>query len=120
MKTELTCIICPFSCNLTIEREGENIIVSGNRCVRGEHYAFSEMTAPKRMLTTTVRIANASLKRLPVRTSAPIPKEKVLELMEEINAISVEAPISIGDVIVRNIGALNVDLVASRSMSLKK
>lgn len=117
MRTEMTCIICPFSCNLIIDGEGDNIIVSGNRCLRGAHYAKSEMTAPKRMLTTTVRITNGALKRLPVRTSNSVPKEKLMELMEIINTLSVVAPVALGDVVVENIAELGVDLVASRSIS---
>ena len=39
MKRELTCIICPIGCQLTVEKTDDEIKVSGNTCPRGEKYA---------------------------------------------------------------------------------
>ncbi len=54
--------------------------------------------------------------RLPVKTSAPVPKAKNQEVMREINAITVRGPVRIGDLIAGNIAGTGVDLVATRTM----
>ena len=47
MGKELTCIVCPRGCRLTID---DNLNVTGNSCPRGAQYAKDEMTNPKRMI----------------------------------------------------------------------
>ena len=43
-KREMTCIICPMGCSLTVEMEGEEITsISGNTCKRGAAYAEAEV-----------------------------------------------------------------------------
>ena len=85
MTKNLICIVCPRGCHLTID---ENMNVSGNTCKRGEVYARNEVTHPTRMITSTVRIIGGELERLPVATSAPIPKEDIFKVMAEINKAS--------------------------------
>ena len=56
-KRELTCIGCPMGCPLTVELEnGAVTAVYGNTCPRGDAYARKEVTAPTRIVTTTVRV----------------------------------------------------------------
>jgi len=90
--------------------------VKGNTCKRGEVYARSELTNPQRMLTSTVKLEGGLYKRLPVITYAPIPKEKLFDVMNEINKIEVCAPIKINDIIIQNVCGLNVNIIASRSV----
>ena len=96
-KVEMTCIVCPISCHLEITLdEDDNIIeVTGHTCPRGDVYARKELTNPTRMLTSTVRIGGAMYDRLPVITSADIPKGKMFDVMKEIAKISVEARLRI-------------------------
>ena len=55
-KRELTCIGCPMGCPPTVELEnGAVTAVYGNTCPRGDAYARKEVTAPTRIVTTTVR-----------------------------------------------------------------
>lgn len=113
----LDCIVCPLSCKLTIELE-DGIIqtVTGNSCPRGKKYAQEELTAPKRMLTSTVRINNAILPLLPVVSSAALPKDKVMDCAIKLRDTVVNAPLQQGDIIYPDILGLGVDIVASRSM----
>lgn len=122
MKKELTCIVCPMSCQITVEMNdaGEILAVTGNTCNRGENYARSEMTHPLRQLTSTVKITGADLSRLPVILSGDIPKERLFDVMKEINKVSVEAPVKVKDVMIANVCGLGVDVIASRSMEQKK
>ncbi|MFI3284893.1 MAG: DUF1667 domain-containing protein [Erysipelotrichaceae bacterium] len=116
MKTNLTCIVCPMSCELTVENIKGEMKVVGNRCPRGENYAKQELINPQRTLTSTVKITGSIYPRLAVITSKPIPKDKMLEVMKLINGISVEAPIKVNDVIIENVCNLDVDILASRTM----
>lgn len=114
---ELICINCPIGCHLeVIETANGDWLVEGNQCNRGKLYAIKELTAPTRILTTTIRINHGFLNRLPVRTKEGIPKDKLFDAMKQINQVVVEAPIRMGDVIISNILDTGVDVIASRSM----
>ncbi|MHC1734855.1 MAG: DUF1667 domain-containing protein [Erysipelotrichaceae bacterium] len=118
MSKEMTCIVCPMSCMLHVDFDGEGHIcaVSGNTCPRGDAYARKELTNPTRMLTSTVKILNAPYDRLPVIISSDIPKGKLFEVMEALRVVEVSAPVKCKDIIVKNICGLGVDILASRSM----
>lgn len=121
MIQELTCITCPMGCHLEAQWEetgGEKQVLSvkGNTCPRGEAYARAELTHPVRMVTGTVHIRNARYEMLPVATSAPVPKERIFDVMDVIHRTAVSAPVQIHDIIIENICGLGVDIVASRSL----
>ncbi len=102
MTRELTCIICPMGCMMTAEIENGKVVgVTGNTCPRGKIYATNECTNPTRTITTTVRCKSGEL--LPVKTSSPVPKDKIKEAMKIINKLSPVLPISIGDVIIEDV-----------------
>lgn len=99
MKRELTCIACPLGCSLVVTMEEKNVLsVIGNTCPRGKEYAINECTSPKRTVTTTIRCENGEL--VSVKTSKPIPKEKVFEAMQIINSTVAKLPLTVGDIII--------------------
>lgn len=106
MKRELTCIVCPMGCSLSVTIEDGEIQVTGNTCPRGKEYAIAECTAPTRTVTSTVRCKNGSL--LPVKTDRPIPKEKIMDCMKIINSVIAPLPVSVGDVIIENVFGSNI------------
>lgn len=102
MRRELTCIVCPVGCNLVADiQDGKVVEVSGNTCKRGKVYAETECIFPMRTITTTIRCQNGKI--LPVKTDRPIPKDKIFEAMKIINNVSPDLPISIGDVIIKEV-----------------
>lgn len=116
---DMICIVCPFGCKLKVIKNNTSqtgYVVEGNKCFRGADYGVKEMTNPTRVLTTTVIISDASVKRLPVRTSGTIPKHLIKKAMELTNKVEVKAPIKVGQVIIKNILDTGVDIIASRSM----
>lgn len=114
MTKNLTCIICPLGCDLKIEAEGKNIIsISGNTCPRGKTYAETEFTNPMRTVTTTVKCENGAV--IPVKTSCPVPKDKVFEIMTIVNNFTAPLPIRIGDVIIKDV--FGSDIVAAGNIS---
>jgi len=114
-KFEMICISCPLGCNLTAEKDGANIKVSGNTCPRGEKYAIAELTHPTRVLTSTVACANRAGKYVCVKTRNPISKEKLFDAMKEVNAVKVTAPVKAGDVIIENLFGES-DIIATSSL----
>ena len=117
MEKNITCIVCPVGCRLTVKKnEDTTYTVTGNTCKRGEKYGVEEMTAPKRMVTTTVKIKDGALRLIPVKTSDSIPKELIFELMELLDDVEVEAPVMVGDIIVEKALGTGVNIVASRDM----
>ena len=113
----MICIVCPKGCHLSVDdSDKSNLRVSGNACPRGKEYAIEELTAPKRMVTSTVVISGALHDRLPVKTAAPIPKGLIFEAVRALDGVRVSAPVKVGDVIVENVCGTGVDIIAARSM----
>lgn len=109
-----------MGCELTVTLEGGKFVsVTGNTCPRGAKYAEDEVTAPKRMLTSTVRIKGGFLPLLPVVSKTVMPKGKVLEAAQALRSVEVQAPVKAGDVVVANILNTGVDIIASRNMAAK-
>ena len=117
MKKEIICIVCPNSCRLTVSEQNGEIIVSGHECRRGLEHGISEYRDPRRMLTSTVAIDGGTLPRLPVISTAEIPRDKLRGCLEALYMVRVRAPVKGGDLIVEDICGTGVDIVASRSMS---
>ncbi len=113
-KRELTCINCPMGCQLTVTLEGGAVTaVTGQTCPRGEAYARTEVTAPVRTVTTTVRITGGRAPMLSVKTAAPVPKSAVPQVLKALKTVTVTAPMRIGDVVLPNAADLGVDVVAT-------
>lgn len=103
----MTCIMCPMGCQLTAQIDGKNILVSGNTCVRGENYAKEEVTSPKRIVTSLVKTVDGVL---PVKTTDPVPKAMIFDVVNEINKLVLKKG-KIGDVVIKNILGTGVDIV---------
>ena len=119
MKTRtITCILCPRGCSLKVELENGKIkSVKNNGCKNGPRYAEDEGYHPTRTLTTTVRIKDAKLPLLPVRTAKPIPKNKVFPAMSTLAKVEIKAPVTAGQVIYHDILSTGVDVIASRDLN---
>ena len=114
MKREMICIICPRGCTLCADMGPGHITVTGNACPRGEKYAINECVNPVRTVTATVRVTNRDHTMVSVKTSVPVPKEKMLDVVKALRNTGVEAPVSIGDVILRDI--CGSDIVATKTV----
>ena len=114
---ELVCIACPIGCRLAVAMEEDRVVVTGNRCERGEVYGREEILAPRRTVTATVRTDAADGRRLPVKTTAAVPREMIPGLLARAYALTVMLPIRLGDVIIEGIDGGAINLVATRSLS---
>ena len=103
---ELVCIVCPKGCTMKIEEKDGEISVTGNSCKRGASFAVSEMTEPKRTVFKDAPV-------IPVRVSAEIPKDRIFDVMREINAVTLSSPVGRNDVIIKNVLGLGADVIAT-------
>ena len=118
MESKITCIICPIGCEVTIlHKEGIITNIEGHQCKKGIQYVKEELLDPKRTLTTTMMIKDGELPLVSVKTSRPIPKKRRFDVMDCISQIEVEAPLEIGDVLVRNVLDLDADIVATKKIN---
>jgi len=117
---KVICITCPKGCTLEVTREGDTIVKIYPGCKRGHDYVRSEMTDPRRMVATTVRVQGGVHALLPVYTSSAFPKPRIPELLREIRKVEIAAPVKMGDVVVSNILGSGIDILASRDMTQAK
>ena len=121
----LTCIVCPIGCSLDVEEDSTiqgNLSITGNRCQRGEVYAREEIRAPKRVVTATCRIEGevgsaGSVRRVPVKTASPCPREKIPALLDDIYKAKITLPVKAGDVVIAGWNGGEIDVVATRTIS---
>ena len=112
MKKEYICIICPKGCHIVVD--GDNI--SGYTCLRGLNYVKQESIDPRRTLTTTVKVNDKNIRVCPVKSSDTLPKDKLFASMEEINKISVDLPIKLHQVVIKNILNTGVDIITTKEI----
>lgn len=118
---ELTCINCPLGCSLKVTIDDDNNIkVQGNSCKRGELYGIKECTNPTRIVTSTVFIKNGEERVVSVKTDKDIPKDKIFDCIKALKNIEAEAPINIGDIIISNVLGLEADIIATKSIDVKR
>jgi CxxC motif-containing protein len=97
---------------MNVEDIDGRISVDGNKCPNGAEYAVVEMTAPKRVITSLVKIGHGVV---PVKTNGGIDKNKIFDALAVLKGLVLTAPIITGDVIVKNVLGSGVDFVATGS-----
>lgn len=113
---ELTCISCPMGCRMIVDVEGDKVVrVRGNACPRGEKYAQQEAVSPQRVVTAVVSIKGSELP-LSVKTDGTIPKDRIFDVMVELNDLLLEAPIKIGDIVLENVCETGVNVIATKTV----
>lgn len=122
MKRTIICICCPKGCTLqvTAEENGQVSGISGYGCENGREYGIKECTRPSRTVTSTIPVAGGAVKRVPVKTAREIPKERIPKCMEEIHQTVVQAPVRIGDALIRRTAGTDVDVIAAGNAAVKE
>jgi len=114
---EMVCIACPIGCRLSVERaEGDAVSVVGNRCPKGEVYGREELLSPRRLVTAVVRTDSEDFPCAPVRTSRPLERELLAELLRELYGRTASLPIRAGDVCLEDFKATGVRVVFTRTL----
>lgn len=120
-KKQLICITCPMGCRLDVTvKDGKVLAVEGQACKRGVSYAQDEITDPRRVITTTVRVHDGRHALLPVYTERPFPKGQIFDLLRELRAVTVKAPVRAGQVILSDALGTGIRVLASRDMPVRE
>lgn len=115
MERDLTCINCPMGCSLHVVLEnGEVVSVEGNTCPRGKVYALTEVTHPVRMVTSIVPVKDGEIAVVSCKTSQPVDKDRIFDVIRAMDGLCIKAPVEIGDILAENIAGSGADLIATR------
>jgi CxxC motif-containing protein len=113
----VTCIVCPVTCKAKVTFENGKISkIEDVECARGEKYVTGELQEPRRDFFTVIKMKGATIAVLPVRSTQPVPKGKLLVCSKELDNIVVDAPVKLGQKIAENILGLGVDIIATRDV----
>ena len=115
---KVICVTCPKGCTLEVTRDGNTVVSVVNGCKRGHEYAQQELTDPRRMVATSVRVKGGLHPLLPVYTSAPFPKPRISELLAILRNVEVNAPVKLDDIVLKNVLDTGIDIQASRTVNL--
>lgn len=121
MLREFTCIICPNGCDIEARIEdGKLLAVEGALCPKGEAYVKQELINPQRTISTSVLVKGGVLPLASVRLTAPVPRESLQDVMDEIKKISLDAPVTAGTVVIKNIMGFDSDVIVTKSVDGRK
>lgn len=111
------CILCPNGCEMQVECEGGQFLsCSGNLCRNGEKYARQEVVDPRRTISSSVLVDGGELPLVSVRLTAPIPRDRIFDVMALIRTLRLPAPVEAGCVVAENVLDLGSDLIATKTV----
>lgn len=112
-----TCICCPLGCpvEVCLASDGSVAEVSGFTCKRGAEYAAREAVSPERMVTVVLPVEGC-LEPVSAKTARPVPKGLVRDVLSELGALRLVAPIAAGAVLVDDVCGTGVPVVATKSV----
>jgi CxxC motif-containing protein len=116
----ITCITCPVGCRITVDTVDGEYVFTGGKCPKGAQFARTELTAPMRTLTTTVRTAFPAMPVLPVRTRGEVPKGTIPEIIRELSKLVITEKMGIGGIVAADILGTGTDIIATGNMLYKE
>ena len=114
---EITCIVCPIGCKIQVKTDGKHFeVCDGHKCKRGIEYARYEALDPRRMLTSSILVKDGEWPLVSVKSSKTIPKNKVFDVLIEIKKAKINAPVNLGQIIIKNVADTKIDIIATKSI----
>ena len=119
---EITCIVCPIGCKILVRSEETRLdILKGNKCKKGVEYARNEVFDPRRMLTSSVLVKGGEWSLVSVKSTHPVPKEKIFPILQEIQKTTIKAPVKSRQIIIKNVANTGIDIISTKTVNpLKK
>jgi CxxC motif-containing protein len=118
---EITCIVCPIGCKILVSATGTRVdVVKGQKCNKGIEYARNEVFDPRRMLTTSVLVRQGEWPLVSVKSTQPVPKEKLFAVLRVLRKTSVQAPLHCGQIILKNAADTGIDIIATKTIKKMK
>jgi CxxC motif-containing protein len=93
------------------------IDVDGSTCKIGKEYAKDELLNPRRIVTSTIKVTNGCRSLVSVWTTGAVLKDKVYDIMNELERVVIEAPVKVHQIIIKNICNLGVDIESSGNVA---
>ncbi|MDO5716807.1 MAG: DUF1667 domain-containing protein [Tissierellia bacterium] len=106
---KIQCKNCKIGCELWI-LDGK---VTGNRCSRGLSYAHQEETS---IFYTRVSFVGTAMSKLAVKSSRPLTEEEKEKVSTFLAEAKVLAPVEAGEIVLKNVGNMDVDFISQRRM----
>ena len=115
-----TCILCPNSCEITVTYEGKTLLsCAGNKCDKGQEYVTQELSDPKRTVTSSVLVEGGVRPLASVRLTAPISRDLIFPLMEQLKVMTLTAPVVAGTVVMEKVFGTDADLITTCHVAKK-
>jgi CxxC motif-containing protein len=102
-----------MGCRLLVWADKNVVHVEDSICKRGLAYGEQEFTNPMRMVTSLVTVESGKRPVCAVKTKSEVPKAKIWEVLHAIGAVTMKAPVRIGQVVIGNVADTGVDLIAT-------
>lgn len=112
----IICVNCPLGCRLEVSQDGDNIIVHGNKCPKGEEYGIEEIKSPKRILTGIIRTNSELNPYISVKSIKPIKREKIQKILNTIYQMKVKLPVKSGEQLLADCDNEGTDIIATRTL----
>ena len=86
--------------------------------IRGRTYVENELKNPMRIVTSSVRVTGGNMPITSVRLTAPVPRNKMMDVIEELRKIRLTAPVSIGQIVIQDILGLGSDVIITKNVDI--
>lgn len=117
VQREYTCIICPNGCEIEVRLEGTEIrAFEGAKCKRGREYVEQELRDPRRNIASSVRVEGGSLPLVSVRLSGTVPLTRIPDVMAQIRAARLTAPVAAGQTVIGDVCGLGCDVITTKQI----
>ena len=114
---QITCIVCPIGCKIMVSVKGEKVeVFSGNKCKKGVDYAIYEALDPRRVLTSSILVEGGEWPLVSVKSSKPVPKNEIFDVLKEIKKVKINAPVKIGKIIIKDVAGTDIDIIATKTI----
>ena len=103
------------------EYEGTEVSsLTGNLCLKGKAYVTQELVDPRRTIATSICVKGGTLPLASVRLTNPIPRDRIFDVMKEINRQTPSAPLCVNDVLIKDVLGLNSDVIITRNVPARR
>ena len=116
----MICHVCHNGCTITAEYEDGNIEkssadarITGHHCVRGRDFALSQIQEPLQDIIAVIKSTEYTGEGIPVRLSSAIGEQYRDMIIQAINSMRVTGQVQPGQIIVKNLLGMGVDLIAT-------
>ena len=111
---QITCLNVLYDASIDVEYDESAIYsIERNNCERGYRFAIDLLDLPNRNMFGYVKVENSTSKSVKVITTKPIPRDLIPVVEEMLSKITLNAPVEVQDLVIKNVLDTGVDIVAA-------